>query len=281
VIHSLTHLVVWLNAVANALGRTLLAPIGAIPGWLSATIIAVASGVFFLFVFKYTSNQRAIQHARSDIKAHLLALRLFTDSASVALRSQGRILLGAFRLLLLAVVPMLIMIVPASLFLGQLALWYESRPLRVGEEAVVTMQLNGDAVSAWPDVRLQPSDAAEISIGPIRVQSQRAICWNIKARQKGYHHLVFSVNEQPHDKELAIGNGYMRVSVRRPGWQWADVLVHPAETPFGPGSPVQSIAIDYPERSSWTSGTGSWLVYWLAGSLLSGLCCRRLFNVHV
>ena len=66
---------------------------------------------------------------------------------------QGRILLGASRLLILAVVPMLVMIVPVWLLLGQMALWYESRPLRIGEEAVVTLQLQGDAASAWPDVR--------------------------------------------------------------------------------------------------------------------------------
>src|SRR5262245_5884150 len=102
----LTQLVVWLNVVANALGYVFLAPVAWMPGWLSATLIAAVSGVFLLFVFKYTSNQRAIKRVRDDISANLLALKLFKDSAAVALRSQRRILWGACQLAALAVVPM-------------------------------------------------------------------------------------------------------------------------------------------------------------------------------
>ena len=138
-------ILVWLNALANAVGRFVLAPIGVLPGWLSATIIAAATGLLLLIVYKYTSNQRAIKAVRGDIKAHLLSLKLFKDSASVALRAPGRILLGAFRLLALAVVPMLVMLVPVCLILAQLALWYQARPLRVGEDAVLTLTLNGTA----------------------------------------------------------------------------------------------------------------------------------------
>ena len=43
-------------------------------------------------VFKYTSNQRAIKRARDDIKAHLLALKLFKENTRVIFRAQGRIL---------------------------------------------------------------------------------------------------------------------------------------------------------------------------------------------
>src|SRR5258708_36529644 len=200
----LTQLVVWLNAVADALGRLLLAPLGVLPGWLSATVVSAATGVLMLLAYKYTSNQKAIKRVRDDINAQLLALKLFKDSASVALRAQGRLLVGAFRLMVLAVVPMLVMVVPVCLLLGQLALWYQSRPLQVGEEAVLTLKLNGNAESSWPDVRLEPTDAIETTIGPVRVQSKREICWNIKARANRHHHLGFHAGDPTADKQLAI-----------------------------------------------------------------------------
>ena len=56
--------VVWLNAVANVAGDWLLVPIGLLPGWLSATLVAAVTGVVLLIVFKHTSNQRAIKAAR-------------------------------------------------------------------------------------------------------------------------------------------------------------------------------------------------------------------------
>ena len=164
--HVLAQIAAWLSAAANVLGRFLLAPVGVLPGWLSATVVAAVTGVLLLAVFKYTSNQRAIKRVRNDINANLLALKLFKDSARVSLRSQGRILRGAFWLFVLAIVPMLVMAVPVTLLLGQLGLWYQARPLRVGEDAVITLKLNGDAGSPWPAVSLQPTDAVEVDGRP-------------------------------------------------------------------------------------------------------------------
>ena len=56
--------------MANHLGRFLLAPVGVLPGWLSATLVAGLTGVLLLAVFKYTSNQRAIQRVRNDINGN-------------------------------------------------------------------------------------------------------------------------------------------------------------------------------------------------------------------
>jgi uncharacterized membrane protein (DUF106 family) len=280
--YALAQISAWLNALANALGRWLLAPAGAVPGWLSATVVAAVTGVLLLAVFKYTSNQRAIKRVRDDINAHLLALKLFKDSARVSLQAQGRILVGASRLFVLAVVPMLVMAVPVTLLLGQLALWYQARPLRLGEDAVIALKLGGgDDAAAWPSVSLEPTPAVDVEVGPVRIQSQRTVCWDVKARQAGSHRLVFHVGGQDFAKELAVGDGYMRVSEKRPGWDWSDILLNPEETPFRPDSAVQSIEISYPRRSSWTSGSDYWLIYWFVVSLVAAFAFRRVLNVNV
>src|SRR6185503_1176270 len=144
----------WLNAVANVLGW-LLSPIALLPGWLSAMIMGVLSGVLLLGIFKQTSNQQAIKRVRDNIKANMLALKLFKDSVKVAFRAQGQLFVGAFWLFVHGIVPLLVMIVPVMLLLGQMSQWYQQRPLRVGEEAVVTLKLNGGPEDAFPDVTLQ------------------------------------------------------------------------------------------------------------------------------
>src|SRR5262249_11879058 len=148
---------------------------------------------------------------KDDIKANLLALKLFKDSTSVAIRAQGCILLAAFRLLVLALLPMLVMMVPVILILGQMALWYQSRPLQVGEEAIVTLKLNGNFEPAgaqwtsrqepgygslWPDVHLEPADGFEATSRLVRVRSKGEVCWNIKARDQGYHRLMLQAGDQ-------------------------------------------------------------------------------------
>src|SRR5262249_32571887 len=201
--------------------------VAALRGWLSATIVSAATGVLLLLVFKYTSAQGAIKRVRNDINAHLLALKLFKDSASVALRAQARVFSGAFKLLGLAVVPMLVMAVPVTLLMVQLALWYQHRPLRVGEQAAVTVKLNDDTHLPWPQVHLEPASAFDVAAGPVRVQSKREVCWNLKARENGLANLAFQVAGQHFGKEFAVGEGLMRVSEKRPGWSWSDVLLHP------------------------------------------------------
>jgi uncharacterized membrane protein (DUF106 family) len=273
-------LVIWLNALANAVGSVLLAPLAVLPGWLSATLAAAVTGVGMLIVFKYTSNQAAIKRVKDDIKANLLALKLFKESTAVTFAAQGAILLAAARLALLAIVPMLVMFVPVLLILGQLSLWYQVRPLQVNEEALVTLKRDS-ADAAAPEVQLVPADQIEIVVGPVRVPSEHEVCWRIKALAPGRHQLKFSAGDRIGEKDLAVGDGFMRVSALRPDGNIGDLLMHPAEVPFDRDSPIRSIAIDYPGRSSWSSGSDTWVAYWFAVSMVFGFAFRRVLNVNV
>lgn len=271
---------IWLTTVANSLGG-LLEPISWLPGWLSATLTASITGIAMLVAFKYTSNQQAIQRTRRGIRADLLAISLFDDDMCVPLRALAGVLVGGLRLLLLATLPMALMLVPMSMLLGQLALWYGARPLRVGEETAVTLTLGGGEEDPWPPVVMMSTSAADSRVGPVRVLGKREVCWTLRAREAGEHRLVFQVGDLSAEKELAVGDGFMRVSVKRPPAVWSEALAHPRERPFPAESPVQSIAIAYPDRSSWTCGTDSWVAYWFGVSLATGLCCRRVLNVNL
>jgi hypothetical protein len=277
----LAQIVVLLNRLANSLGRPLLAPLASLPGWLSATLVASVTGVILLLVFKYTSNQAAIKRVRNDIDANLFALKLFKDATPVILSAQAAMLRGAGQLFVLAIVPMLVMMVPVLLVLGQLALWYQHRPLRIGEETVMALKLNGSPGDPLPAVSLEPSSAAEVVTGPVRVPSKREVVWLMKAREPGLHQLSVRAGEQTVTKELAVGDGFMRVSPRRPGWDWYDALLNPAESTFPPSSPVHSVEVAYPDRLSWTSGTDYWVFYWFAVSMVAALCAKPFLKVNL
>ncbi len=169
----LAQIAAWLNAAANALGGVLLAPSAFCRAGSPPRSSRRSTGVLLLVVFKYTSNQRAIKRVRDDINANLLALKLFKDSAAVSLRAQGCILVGAFRLFVLAIVPMLVMAVPVTLLLGQLALWYQARPLRVGEETVITLKLDGACRGRLAD-RESPAHRRRRGHGRARPRSEQA-----------------------------------------------------------------------------------------------------------
>lgn len=275
---TLASVVTGLNAVSNALG-TLLAPVGWLPGWLSATLVAVLTGVAMLLMFKWTSNQRAIKKVRRGIRANLLAARLFKNNLRVGLIAQLAVLGGAARLLFLAVVPMLVMAVPMILLLAQLGVWYQAAPLPVGAETTVTVKLGGSSESPIPAVELLPDEASADVTGPVRVFSRREVCWSIRPLKPGYHQLRFRVGDEFFEKEVAVGTDVMKVLPLRPSRNWSDVLLHPRERPFEAGSVIQSVEVEYPARSSWVYGTDNWVIYWFVVSLVAGFCLRGVFKV--
>lgn len=277
----LAQVVAWVNIPMNWAGEGILSFIAVMPGWLSNTIISAVTGVVLLVIFKYTSNQRAIGRARDEIKANMLALKLFKDSISVTLAAEVRIFRGAFLLLVHSIRPMLVMIVPVCLLLSQLGLWYQKRALLPEEETMVTVTLSARSGEMRPAVNIEQTGAIEVVSGPVSILSEREIVWQIKAIKPGISRMSFQVDGQQYDKEIVVGEGVRRVSARRPGWDWAEMLMNPAEKPFGNGSAVEGISVDYPARRSWTSGTDWWVGYFFVASMVFAFIFKPIVKVRI
>ncbi len=276
----ITSTIVCLNIFANILGKCFLGPLFFLPGWLSNTLISAVAGVIFLLVFKYTSDQQARGRIWDRIYAQILALKLFGDSITVTLQAQKQLFAEAFRLLFGALRPMLVMIVPVSLLLGQMGLVYQYRPLNPGEETVVTMKLKSVPDDTMAGISIE-SMPAELVAGPVRIVSRQEICWKIRARDEGLKTIRFKVDGETVTKELAVGKGFMRVSRMRPALKLTDILAYPQEKPFSADSRVRSITVGFPERISKTSGTDWWLGYFFAASMVFALIVKPFLNVRI
>ncbi len=277
----LIDLLILLNRLVGRTCDIVFAPIAWLPGWLSVTLIGLVTGIVMLWAFKYTSNQVAVKRTRNGIRSNVLALSLFRDELRICLRCQLDIVLGAGLLLLHSLLPMLVMSLPMALLLGQLSLWYQSRPLIVGEEAIVTVQLASMVGTDQTEVEFLPFSAINEVTGPVRVSSKYMMCWKIAAVESGQHKLSIKVAGQTFTKDLAVGSGYMPVSSKRPDRSFADVLMYPREVPFAVDAPVQSIDIGFPGRKSWPCGTDSWVVYWFLISLISAFAAKPFLNVNI
>jgi len=274
-------LITWVNVATNAIGGFFLTPVASVPGWLSITVISAVLGVFLLIIFKYTSNQKAIGRVRDDIKANLLAVKLFKDSFSVTFRSQARVFCASFKLLFYSIVPMLVMIVPVCLILAQMGLWYQACPLLPGDEPVVVKLKLNDHLDTFPQVTLESLPAAQTIIGPVRIFTKKEIFWKIKPVEDGNYNLIFHIGDRRYEKQLAIGEGFMRLSSKRPGADFANILLYPLEKPFTSDSPVRSISIDYPERDSRINGTDWWIVYFFVVSMIFAFMFKPLLKVRI
>jgi len=277
----IAQLIAWLNTGMNAMFGPLRGPMQALPAWLSLVVVSALLGVLMLVLFKYTSPQKAIGRVRDRIKANLLAMKLFKDSVSAVLKAQGRVFAAAIMLLACSLPPVLVMILPFCLVLGQLGIWYEYRPLEVNEEAIVEMQLSGTGNNPLPPVALEQAGVVRIVVGPVRVPSEQRVYWKIQAMKPGTHELRFKVGDSLVGKRITVGSGLMPVSMKRPSLNIGDVILYPAEKPFAPSSPVQSIAISYPERSGMLTGSGNWVITLFIVSMLAALAVKPIFNVKL
>lgn len=268
-----------LNFLASAAARVALAPIGWLPPWLSLLLVSIISACGILIVFKYTSNQRAIRRVRDSIKANLLAVRLFNQSPRVTFRAQGALLAAAGHLLLLAIIPVFVMLLPMTLLISQLAAWYEMAPLRPKETTVVFAKLRDRSVPL-EGVSLTVPDGCTIEVGPLPAPEASAVAWRIQTIPPGYHTLKVQADGQTFTKQLAVGDPLMRVSSLRPARDPADVLLHPCEQPFAADAAVQSIEVQYEPRKGWATGAGRWLITWFLLSMLAAFALRRFFNVQ-
>ena len=273
--------IAWLNSGMNAVFDPLRGPMQALPAWLSLTVVSALLGVLMLVLFKYTSPQKAIGRVRDRIKANLLAMKLFKDSVSAVLKAQGRVFAAAFMLLVCSLPPVLVMILPFCLVLGQLGTWYECRPLDVGEEAIIEVQLSGTADDPLPAIALEQNGIVSITVGPVRVPSEQRVYWKIRALQPGSHALRFTVGDGEISKQLSVGSGRMPVSMKRPGMHIGDLILYPAEKPFAPTSTVQSIAISYPKRAGLLTGSGNWVITLFIVSMLAALAVKDVFRVKL
>jgi len=268
------------NTASTIFGGICFSWIPLVSGWVSITLISAVIGLLLLIIFKYTSNQNKIGRVRDEIKAHLLAVKIFKDNISVTLRSPAAVFFCSFRLLFYSTVPMLVMIVPVVLILSQLGMWYQYRPLSLQDTATVKVLLN-ERADGMPEVALLTNDAAASVLGPVKVQSKTEIYWRIKPLKAGSHTLMFRIGNETYKKQIVAGDGFMRISPVRPGHSLAELILYPLEKPFAGNSLVESISIAYPERKSHIYGTDWWIAYFFAASMIAAFLCKPFINVRI
>lgn len=291
----LSPLLSWLNPLCTTAGDLVYRLLEPLPIWLGLSILSAMVGVLMLIAFRYLSNQTAIGQAKDDIKANLLALKLFKDELHVTFTAQWRLLIAVLKLQRYVLTPVLICTLPMLLGLAQMGLRYQWRPLKLDEQTVITITLASvdsssiDSFQASTDLShtnlasmpeeiiLMPNDALAIEVDAI--PGGGTITWRVRAVLSGRHQLVFRVGEQTITKEWVVSESFARVNPIRSQPGWVNQLLYPAESTLPADSRMASIEIDYPESDSWFHGANWWVITFFILSMAAALILKPLFRV--
>jgi hypothetical protein len=256
----------------------IMAPAVRLHPWFAMIAISLVTSIVVLFVYKYTSNQKAMIRVKDKLKASFLAISLYRDSLRVIGTSSLRILKDNLHYMALNVVPLLVMIVPVLLVMVQLDGWYGHRPLRPGEEALVKARVDGERVMDG-DVSLEVPMGLTVNAPPVRIPSEDEICWRVKALEEGDFDVTLRLGDGSVDKTVVVGTDARRVSLKRHEGGFWDGFFHPAE-PRIAAAGVHAISVDF---SSSTMSVFGWHVHWiwvfLVLTLVFAFALRDLFKV--
>jgi len=273
----LSPLLALLNPLCTRAGDVVYSLLDPFPIWVGLTILSALAGVVMLIGFRYASNQKAIGRAKDDIKANLLALKLYKDDLRVTFGSQARILWGILRLQRYVLTPVVLLALPMLLTLAQMGVRHQWRPLRAGERTLLRVWSAHPAdVAAAASIETSPGLIVEV--GPIAGEGD--VVWRVRGGDAGRHVLRIKIGDEMFEKEVVVGGGFQRVGAVRPGSHWTRQLLHPAEPVLESSRDVSGIEVMYPGRESWVYGSDYWIVAFFVISMAAALLLKPIFRVR-
>lgn len=265
-----------LNPICTLLGDIVYTALGFLPAWAGLTVISIVTGVVMLIAFRYTSNQDAIVRVKDEIKAHLLALKLYKDELHVVFSSQVKLVWAILKLQRYVLTPVLVMLLPMLLGLAQMGVRYQWAPVPSGSPVIVRAALDTEAQEP-PNVTLQAPDGVIVEVGPLRGTGD--VAWRLRGEKPGDYTLRFNAGDATYEKELVVGDAALAVSAMRPAKVWTDQLLHPIEPPIDDDAPIRSIIIEYPPVDSYIHGSNYWVLTFFIVSMAAALILKPVFKV--
>jgi uncharacterized membrane protein (DUF106 family) len=243
-------------------------------------IISLVIGLLMVVLFGYTSDQKAIGVAKDQLKAHLLAVRLYRDQIPVVMGSYGKILRGTGRYLKLAFKPLLYVIIPITLLMVQIDRYLGATPIPSNAPFLLTVHtIGGDALN---DATLDLPSEISMTAPPVHVPSTNEIVWRLVGSKEGKYEVKIAAAGQVAAKVVSVGSDLPRIStVRLRGHFW-ERMFSSAEPALPENSPVESISINYPDRNIEVAGYGmNWIWLFFVLSMVVGFIFKELLGIQI
>lgn len=247
------------------------------------TVLGILTGIAILPVFGRFSNTEGIALAKRKIRAALYEFRLFGDDPRLVFRAQGQLLLWNARYLGLMLKPVMIVILPILALTMLMDTVYGHRPLRVGEDALVTARVAStvDLNTVAPDLR---GNNIAVETPSVRLPAQHQVVWGIRATAPGNGDLSLSLpgSSKPDavaQKDVAVGSGLHVLSNRRVSTLW-DWLIDPGEKLLPRDNAFRWIEVQYPDAEVDLFGFGiPWIAWFIMVSWITVFALRKPFGV--
>ena len=247
-------------------------------------VVSLVVGLLMVVLFGYTSDQKAIGIAKDQLKAHLLAVRLYRDQIPVVMGSYGKILRGTGRYLKLAFKPLLYVIFPITLLMVQIDRYLGQTPIPVNTPFLLTVHATSSDELGWlNDTVLDLPPEITMTAPPVNIPAENEIVVRLVGSREGKYKLkIPTAPGQSVTKTVCVGDGLPRIStVRLRGHFWSRMFSS-AEPALPENTPFDSISINYPDRNVDIAGYGmNWIWLFFILSMVAGFIFKELLGIKI
>jgi uncharacterized membrane protein (DUF106 family) len=243
-------------------------------------VVSLVVGLAMVVLFGYTSDQKAIKVAKDQLKAHLLAVRLFRDQLPVVAGSYAKILAGTGRYLKLAFMPLVYVIIPITFLIVQLDRYLGSTTIQTGAPFLLTVRADG--AEAMNALSLDLPAEIAVTAPAVHVPAENEVVWRLAASHEGDYEIKIGAGADTVTKTVRVSSHLARVSaVRLRGHFW-ERLFRSGESALPSNSVVESMAINYSERNIEVAGYEiNWIVLFFVLSMIAGYLFKELLGIQI
>lgn len=235
-----------------------------------------------ILLFGYTSDQKSIGTAKDQLKAHLLAVRLYRDQLPVVMGSYGKVLRGTGHYLKLAFKPLLYVIIPITLLVVQLDRTLGFTAIQPNQPFLLTARASGPDALNEMSIELPP----EITAGapPVHVAAENEVVWRLVASREGSYEVKIAAGSESVTKTVRVSSKLARVSPERLRDHFWERMFLSGESALPANDAIDSITVDYPERNiplGIVDYQMNWIWLFFILSMIAGFIFKELLGIKV
>ncbi|MGI6680906.1 MAG: hypothetical protein ACOX3T_05430 [Bdellovibrionota bacterium] len=272
-----------LNSILVAIFDIFLYPVRNFSDEIKILYISILSGIIFLLVYGKVSNQKGLKKTKRKVAARILEVALYRHSVKVCLNAQLELLKQGVRYLTYALVPLLILMIPALLIMAQMNFNFQNRGLKLNEDAII--EISFDKASDLFDYSLS-SDKGTVSPS-LRIEDESKVFWKFKVDN------IHTKENKNITLNLVQDGGSLSIPVKlsdngRPEFStcsksFFEAILFPSKYSISKDfKEIESISIRYPKAEQSYFGIKlNWIYVFLIVSILSGLVASKIFKVEI
>jgi hypothetical protein len=242
---------------------------------LALVLISILAGLAVLYIYRGISSPASIKKSKDQVKAHILAIRLYKDEWRVIVKSFILSLLATARYFAFNMIPLLILLPLLAPLFAQLEIRYGLDPVSPGRVVEIKAAFEDDLDVLEPV--LVAADWYRPAMAPVYVYARQEVHWQIELLKPGHHQLKIQTRRGFVEKTLRSGeiDGRLALSSRRHRGGILDGLLYPAESPLPSAAAAMWVEVVYPGRTFPLAGLD---VHWIWVHLLVVLLVVLLFK---